>query len=68
MKISRREALCGAAGALLVCLPGQGQTQRTMPVTAWIEIREDDSILLRTGRTETGTGMTAMYCQMLADE
>src|ERR1700710_1050465 len=35
---------------------------------SWIEIHSDSSILMRTGRTETGTGMSAYYAQMIAEE
>lgn len=32
------------------------------------KIRDDSTILMRTGRTETGTGMSAYYAQMIAEE
>ncbi len=35
---------------------------------SWLEIHSDNSILMRTGRTETGTGMSAFYAQMAAEE
>jgi nicotinate dehydrogenase subunit B len=35
---------------------------------AWIEIRGDNKIVVRTGRTEIGTGMSAYYAQMVAEE
>jgi CO/xanthine dehydrogenase Mo-binding subunit len=35
---------------------------------SWIEIRSDNTILARTGRGETGTGMSAFYAQMIAEE
>ena len=35
---------------------------------SWLEIRSDNTILVRTGRTETGTGMSAFYAQMIAEE
>jgi nicotinate dehydrogenase subunit B len=35
---------------------------------SWLEIRHDNSILLRTGRAETGTGMSAYYAQVAAEE
>jgi nicotinate dehydrogenase subunit B len=38
------------------------------PLSSWLEIRDDNSILVRTGRTETGTGMSAYYAQMIAEE
>jgi len=39
----------------------------TLP-TSWLEIRSDNTILARTGRTETGTGMSAYYAQAIAEE
>jgi nicotinate dehydrogenase subunit B len=37
-------------------------------LSSWLEIHDDNSILLRTGRAETGTGMSAYYAQVLAEE
>ena len=37
-------------------------------LASWLEIRSDNSILARTGRTETGTGMSAYYAQAIAEE
>ncbi len=37
-------------------------------LASWLEIRHDNTILARTGRTETGTGMSAFYAQMIAEE
>jgi nicotinate dehydrogenase subunit B len=37
-------------------------------LASWLEIRDDNSILMRTGRAETGTGMSAYYAQMVAEE
>src|SRR5882757_106280 len=37
-------------------------------VASWLEIRSDNTILVRTGRTETGTGMSAYYAQAIAEE
>ena len=34
----------------------------------WLEIRSDNTILARTGRAEIGTGMSAFYPQMIAEE
>ncbi len=36
--------------------------------SSWLEIRHDGTILARTGRTEIGTGMSAYYPQMIAEE
>ena len=37
-------------------------------ITSWLEIRHDNTILVRTGRTEIGTGMSAFYAQVIAEE
>ena len=37
-------------------------------LASWLEIRSDNTILVRTGRTETGTGMSAYYAQAIAEE
>jgi CO/xanthine dehydrogenase Mo-binding subunit len=37
-------------------------------LASWLEIRSDNTILMRTGRAETGTGMSAFYAQMIAEE
>ena len=37
-------------------------------LASWLEIHSDNSILARTGRTETGTGMSAYYLQTIAEE
>ncbi len=37
-------------------------------LASWLEIRSDNTILVRTGRTETGTGMSAYYAQTIAEE
>jgi CO/xanthine dehydrogenase Mo-binding subunit len=37
-------------------------------VASWLEIRDDSTILMRTGRTETGTGMSGYYAQAIAEE
>lgn len=38
------------------------------PLSAWLEIHHDNSIVVRTGRTEIGTGMSAYYAQVIAEE
>jgi nicotinate dehydrogenase subunit B len=38
------------------------------PMASWIEIRSDNTILVRTGKAEIGTGMSAYYAQMVAEE
>lgn len=37
-------------------------------LASWLEIHHDNTIVMRTGRTETGTGMTAYYAQAIAEE
>jgi nicotinate dehydrogenase subunit B len=37
-------------------------------VASWLEIHDDNTILARTGRTETGVGMSAYYTQTIAEE
>jgi len=37
-------------------------------LASWLEIRSDNTILARTGRTETGTGMSSYYAQAIAEE
>src|SRR6266481_1061337 len=37
-------------------------------LASWLEIRSDNTIFVRTGRTETGTGMSAYYAQAIAEE
>ena len=37
-------------------------------LVSWLEIRQDNTILVRTGRTEIGTGMSAYYAQVIAEE
>src|ERR1700722_618408 len=40
----------------------------TTHLVSWLEIRQDNTILVRTGRTEIGTGMSAYYAQVIAEE
>src|SRR5712692_6421006 len=37
-------------------------------LASWLDIRSDNTILVRTGRTETGTGMSGYYSQAVAEE
>jgi nicotinate dehydrogenase subunit B len=39
----------------------------TLPAS-WLEIRSDNTIVARTGRAETGTGITGYYPQTIAEE
>jgi nicotinate dehydrogenase subunit B len=75
--VTRRGFVKGG-GALFVSLglPGllSAQTDKeptsldASRLASWIEIRSDDSILVRTGRGEIGTGMSAFYPQTVAEE
>ncbi len=38
------------------------------PIAAWIELRSDNTVLVRTGRIEIGTGMSGFYTQVVAEE
>ena len=46
------------------------QTNQLDPtlLASWLEIRSDNTILMRTGRAETGTGMSGYYPQAIAEE
>ena len=37
-------------------------------LASWLEIRNDNTILARTGRAEIGTGVSAFYPQLIAEE
>jgi nicotinate dehydrogenase subunit B len=37
-------------------------------LASWLEIRSNNTIIMRTGRTETGTGMSGYYAQAIAEE
>jgi nicotinate dehydrogenase subunit B len=37
-------------------------------LASWLEIRSDNTIMMRTGRTETGTGMSGYYPQAIGEE
>ena len=37
-------------------------------LASWLEIREDNTVLVRTGRTEIGVGMSGYYAQTVAEE
>src|SRR5580658_6557220 len=76
VEITRRDFV-KAGGALFVSLamlprssyPSPPEAQPTpTPIASWIEIRSDNTILVRTGRTEIGTGMSAFYAQVVAEE
>lgn len=72
--ISRR-GFVQLGGALFVSLslPARSVENASTSVNpnlllSWLEIREDNTILARTGRTEIGTGMSAFYAQTIAEE
>jgi CO/xanthine dehydrogenase Mo-binding subunit len=37
-------------------------------LASWLEIHSENSVLVRTGRTETGVGMSGYYAQVVAEE
>lgn len=45
--------------------PASGDPSR---LASWLEIRDDNTVVARTGRTETGTGMSGYYAQAIAEE
>jgi len=73
-----RRGFVKMGGALLVSLSipaglslhaAQSPTSLDPSVLAsWLEIHSDNTILAHTGRTETGTGMSAYYAQTIAEE
>jgi len=72
--LTRRDFAKATAGALVVSLgvrsqaadlPGALDPSR---LEAWLEIRADNTIVARTGRGETGTGMSGFYAQVVAEE
>jgi CO/xanthine dehydrogenase Mo-binding subunit len=74
-----RRAFVKTGGGLFVSLslPGSvllagcethAKTKGPDQLAAWLEIREDNTVLVRTGRTETGTGMSGYYTQAIAEE
>ncbi|HLJ44733.1 MAG TPA: molybdopterin cofactor-binding domain-containing protein [Bryobacteraceae bacterium] len=72
--LTRRDFAKAAAGSLVVSLGGRAQPAGVAGAVdpshleAWLEIRADNSIVARTGRGETGTGMSAFYAQVVAEE
>jgi CO/xanthine dehydrogenase Mo-binding subunit len=73
-----RRGFVKMGGALFVSLaiPGEfvaraAESQTSVDPTqlaSWLEIRSDNTIVARTGRTETGTGMSGYYAQAIAEE
>lgn len=46
----------------------EGNSPDPTQMASWLEIRSDNSIVVRTGRAETGTGMSGYYPQAVAEE
>ena len=75
-KITRR-GFVKIGGALFVSAllpPGLSATAESgtsldaTVLASWLEIRSDNTIVMRTGRTETGTGASGYYAQAIAEE
>jgi nicotinate dehydrogenase subunit B len=45
-----------------------GSSPDPTQLASWLEIHSDNTIIVRTGRTETGTGMSGYYAQAVAEE
>jgi CO/xanthine dehydrogenase Mo-binding subunit len=54
-------------GGLATAAENPGSIDPTS-LASWLEIRSDNTIVARTGRTETGVGMTGYYPQTIAEE
>jgi len=69
LKLTRR-GFVGGCGALFVSFAIADQRSSTSPsrLASWLEIRDDNTVVARTGRTETGTGMSGYYIQAIAEE
>lgn len=71
-----RRGFVKMGGALFVSLalpvhPKGAQQQNSLDASrlaSWLEIRADNTVVVRTGRTETGTGMSGYYAQTVAEE
>jgi CO/xanthine dehydrogenase Mo-binding subunit len=48
--------------------PASGNQLDPSLLASWLEIHSDNTILARTGRAETGTGMSSYYAQAIAEE
>lgn len=68
MTLTRR-GFVKTGGALFVSLAiTPAGNEASQPLASWLEIRNDNTILVRTGRAEIGTGMSAFYAQTIAEE
>jgi CO/xanthine dehydrogenase Mo-binding subunit len=74
-----RRAFVKAGGALFVSLviprsvnsvaeARATSSDASLLASSWLEIRSDNTILARTGQAEIGTGMSAFFAQMIAEE
>ncbi|HEY8997719.1 MAG TPA: molybdopterin cofactor-binding domain-containing protein, partial [Edaphobacter sp.] len=72
-----RRGFLQSGGALIVSfamhrLSAQAATalppSQPTPLASWLELRDDGKIIVRTGRTEIGTGMSGFYPQIVAEE
>jgi Molybdopterin cofactor-binding domain len=63
------ERLLGASGGSATeASEGARTTLDATRVASWLEIHSDGTVLARSGRTETGTGMSGYYTQVIAEE
>ena len=71
MTLTRR-GFVKIGGALFVGFSAAGAENETpldpSRLASWLEIRHDNTILVRTGRGEIGTGMSGFYPQVVAEE
>jgi nicotinate dehydrogenase subunit B len=72
-----RRGFLQSGGALIVSLASPrtkaqaanpATPSRNISVASWLELRDDGTIIVRTGRTEIGTGMSGYYPQVIAEE
>ncbi len=76
MTLTRRGfAKAGGVLAVSLVVPGGFANAAESPASldptllaSWLEIRNDNTILVRTGRAEIGTGISAFYAQTIAEE
>jgi len=72
--INRREALAGAAGALVISgvlgrmVRAEEGVAGGVPVTAWVRVSPDNSITLIASQSEMGQGTSTTLAAILADE
>jgi CO/xanthine dehydrogenase Mo-binding subunit len=71
-----RRGFLQTGGVLIVSLAtprlraqaSQAVPSRSISIASWLELRDDGTIIVRTGRTEIGTGMSGFYPQVIAEE